>query len=145
VRIAVIGDSHNRVPPALLGLLREADEIWHLGDVCSPYLIDEINDTGCPFRVVRGNGDFEYTWPLSLLLDRGGVRFHLTHIPPMSAPAGCDVVLHGHTHVPRDERIDGVRWLNPGSVSWPRGGSAAGFAWLSAEGGKITVWEQVAL
>src|SRR5437660_11364829 len=34
MRIAVISDTHNRVPPQLPELLAEADEIWHLGDVC---------------------------------------------------------------------------------------------------------------
>jgi predicted phosphodiesterase len=51
------------------------------------------------------------------------------------------VVLHGHTHVPRDETIDGVRWLNPGSASQPRGGSAAGFAWLTIGRSGRVRWE----
>ena len=33
------------------------------------------------------------------------------------------VILSGHTHVKRDESIDGLRYLNPGSVSLPKDGS----------------------
>ena len=109
-------------PPELPGLLKGADEIWHLGDVCAPETLVEFEMHGVPMRVVRGNNDgFEAGWPLSLDLTRGGVTFHLVHIPPRRAPAGVRVLLHGHTHVPGDE-IDatGTRWLNPGCISLPR-------------------------
>jgi len=51
-------------------------------------------------------------------------------------------VLHGHTHVPRDEEIKGVRWLNPGCITRPRGAGAT-FAWLTVTPGKLTSWELV--
>jgi len=142
VRIAVIADTHDRVPATLPKLLRGAEEIWHLGDVCAPSILDQLNDTGCALRVVRGNGDFDFNWPLTLNLERGGVTFHLVHIPPRQPPTGCSVLLHGHLHVPRDEVIDGVRWMSPGSVTWPRQGSRAGFAWLTVEDGEISSWER---
>jgi predicted phosphodiesterase len=34
------------------------------------------------------------------------------------------VYLTGHTHIPHDFVKDGVRYLNPGSVSIPKNGSA---------------------
>ena len=116
MRIAVIADTHDRYPPELPGLLRGADEIWHLGDVCAPETLVEFEMRGVPLQVVRGNCDgFEANWPLSLDLTRGGVKFHLVHIPPRRAPAGVRVLLHGHLHVPRDEiDVRGVRWLSPG-------------------------------
>ena len=41
-----------------------------------------------------------------------------------------DILLHGHTHVPRTDYMDGHWILNPGSVSIPKGGSVQGYATL---------------
>jgi len=62
------------------------------------------------------------------LLEADGVRMYLTHghhaspeaLP--SLPEGS-VFLSGHTHVKLDKTLDGVRCLNPGSVSIPKDGS----------------------
>src|SRR5882724_3160410 len=103
MRIAVFSDTHDRYPPKLPKRLKGADEIWHLGDVCAPEVLVEFEQLGPPLRVVRGNCDSYFGWPLELEVEREGVRFYLTHIPPVHAPKGVRVVLHGHTHVPRDE------------------------------------------
>jgi putative phosphoesterase len=143
MRIAVLSDTHDRLPEALPKKLREADEIWHLGDVCEPLIVHALAALGPPLRVVAGNCD-SHPWPLTLDLEREGVRFHLVHIPPPHAPAGAQVLLHGHTHVPRDETdAAGVRWLNPGCITRPRAGAAAGFAWLTVERRKSLGWQRV--
>ena len=62
------------------------------------------------------------------LLEADGITFYLTHghlwnpdrLPPL--PAGT-VFLSGHTHVKLDVTKDGIRCLNPGSVSIPKDGS----------------------
>lgn len=145
MRIAVIADTHDRYPPSLPDRLAKADEIWHLGDVCDPDVLAVFEHLGPPLRVVLGNNDADPRWPLSLDLVREGLRFHLIHIPPRRAPADCDVVLHGHTHVPRDEQIGSVRWLNPGCVSRPNRGAPASFAWLCLEGRRIASWKVMRL
>lgn len=142
MRIAVISDTHDRVPAKLPARLKDADEIWHLGDVCEPGVLAEIEALGPPVRVVLGNCDAWPGWPLSLELEREGVRCFLTHIPPTRVPAGVHTVLHGHTHVPRDEVLGGVRWLNPGCISRPRGAGTS-FAWLVVEGGRLVSWKLV--
>ncbi|MES2694000.1 MAG: metallophosphoesterase family protein [Verrucomicrobiota bacterium] len=143
MRIAVISDTHDRFPPNLPKRLREADEIWHLGDVCAPDTLVEFELLGVPMRVVVGNCD-AHPWPASLDLERAARRFHLIHIPPRVAPKGAQVVLHGHTHVPRDETDPrGVRWLNPGCITRPNRGAPASFAWLTFKGGKELQWELV--
>jgi putative phosphoesterase len=145
MRIAVVSDTHDRYPPDLPGRLRSADEIWHLGDVCKPEVLAEFEALGPPLIVVRGNNDFDPRWPLERTLPRAGLVFHLIHIPPRSAPKGAQVLLHGHTHVPRDEvDAQGVRWLNPGCISFPRAGIKS-FAWLTLAPGRIRSWEYVTL
>jgi len=144
LRIAVISDTHDYYPPGLPGRLTAADEIWHLGDVCEPETLAEFERLGKPMQIILGNNEAHTLWPLSLILEREGWRFFLMHIPPQRAPAGVQVVLHGHTHVPRDETDSvGVRWLNPGCISRPRGGSSAGFGWLTISPGQPPEWKQV--
>lgn len=146
IRIAVIADTHDRVPAGLTDRLAGADEIWHLGDVCEPDTLAEFEALGKPVHVVLGNNEWHNLWPLELQLERAGHRFHLVHIPPRHVPAGAKFVLHGHTHVPRDETDAlGVRWLNPGCITRPRDGSAAGFAWLTLREGAPPGWRRVAL
>lgn len=140
MRIAVLADTHDRFPPGLPARLAGADEIWHLGDVCDPVVLVEFQQLGPPVRVVRGNCDSDEGWPLELTLERAGTVFHLTHIPPPKRVRGTDVILHGHTHVPRDEQRDGVRWLNPGCITRPRGAGAS-FAWLLLEPGRKLSWK----
>ena len=142
MRIAVISDTHDRFPLTLPARLKGADEIWHLGDVCEPAVLTEFQLLGPPLHVVQGNCDEHGWWPLELELEREGVKFYLTHIPPDRGPAGFAAVLHGHTHVPRDEVVAGVRWLNPGCISQPRGVPTS-FAWLTVADGKIVSWERV--
>ncbi len=62
------------------------------------------------------------------LLHCDGVTMYLTHghqagpekLPPLEPGT---VLLSGHTHVKRDEILQGVRCLNPGSVSIPKDGT----------------------
>lgn len=143
MRIAVFSDTHDRYPASLPRKLRGADEIWHLGDVCSPTTLVEFEQLGPPMRVVAGNCD-AHPWPLTLDLEREGLRFHLEHIPTRVAPKGVEYFLHGHTHVPRDETDPGgVRWLNPGCITRPNRGAPPSFAWLTLQRGKPLRWELV--
>ena len=85
---------------------------------------------------VRGNCEAEVdqmVLPFPCLADYSqllvdGKLFHLSHghhqnpqaLPPLPAES---VFLYGHTHGKFDQVIDGVRCLNPGSVSIPKDGS----------------------
>lgn len=141
MRIAVIADTHDRYPPGLPARLAVADEIWHLGDVCEPSTLVEFQDLGKPLHVVLGNNEWHDFWPLELRLSREGLKFLLVHIPPSRAPAGVNLVLHGHTHVPRDETDGrGVRWLNPGCITRPNRGARASFGWLELKQGQPADW-----
>jgi len=69
-----------------------------------------------------------------------GHNFNLASLPPLQAG---DVLLHGHTHVPAWKEFGEENlYLNPGSVSIPKEGSAHGymileddtFTWKNLEG-----------
>ena len=143
-RVFVVADTHNKLPQKIVDLARGADEIWHLGDVCAEIVLNELRAVGPPVTIVRGNCDSNSEWPLVVDLVRGGLRFRLQHIPPDVPPDDVDVVLHGHTHVPRNEKRGGVLFLNPGCVARPNQGSPASVAWLEIPNGKIK-WKLVPL
>ena len=144
MRIAVIADTHGKLPHATLGDLRKADEIWHLGDFCDLAILGAVREIGPPVEAVLGNNDFGLDLPVSLSLDRCGRSFYLIHIPPRRAE-GADVLLHGHTHVPRDEMVGGTRFLNPGTIGKANKGVPPSYAWLTVSPSGAITWEVVLL
>ena len=46
---------------------------------------------------------------------------------------GASYIIHGHTHIPLVEKRGDFTFINPGSVSRPRGGAPASFAILTAD------------
>ena len=144
LRILVLADTHNRLPESVTEMAKEADEIWHLGDVCAATILDELNAVGPRVMVVRGNCDSNFEWPLVLDFTRGGLKFRLQHVPPDRPPEDVDVLLHGHTHVPRNERRGRVLCLNPGCVTRPNRGARPSVAWLEIVDRKV-IWKLVRL
>ena len=143
MRIAVLADTHNRLPLHLPREIAGADEIWHLGDVTDASSLEPLCALGRPVLVVRGNSDFNMDWPLTLDLEREGFAIRLIHIPPFTGAPGIDLLLHGHTHVPRNERMGATRFLNPGSVGKPNHGAPTSYAWLELTRGLPPKWEIV--
>ena len=145
LQILVLSDTHNHLPANLEGLAEGMDEIWHLGDVCAPAFLSEIEQLGPPVTIVRGNCDSNVEWPLVADLKRNGIRFRLVHIPPERGPEKIDVLLHGHTHVPRNEKRAGVWFLNPGCVTRPNRGAPPSVAHLQLDANGKVDWRLVPL
>ena len=143
-RIFVLADTHNRLPESVKEMAGAADEIWHLGDVCAETILDELRAIGPPVVVVRSNCDSNFEWPLVVDFVRSGLKFRLQHVSPDQPPDDVDVLLHGHTHVPRNERRGRVLFLNPGCVTRPNRGAPPSVAWLEIADGRIN-WKLVAL
>ena len=140
LRILVLADTHDHLPDNLEALADDVDEIWHLGDVCAPSLLVRMESVGPPVTLVRGNCDANFEWPPVLDLKRNGVRFRLVHVPPEHSPENIDVLLHGHTHVPRHERQGDVLFLNPGCVTRPDKGAPPSIAMLEITGDGKVLW-----
>lgn len=121
VRIGVVSDTHGLLRPQVVDRLAGSDLILHAGDVGDPAILEILREVA-PLRVVRGNVDGGplRSLPLTEAVQVGGHLLYMVHIAedldldPVAA--GVSVVIHGHTHRPRLERIDGVLYLNPGSV-----------------------------
>lgn len=138
MRIAVISDTHGKFPDSVARELRKADEIWHLGDFCDLATYSAVLAVGPPVYAVLGNNDWSLDLPMKLVLERGGKTFLLIHIDP-SRSGGTDFLLHGHTHIPRDEMVGQTRMLNPGAITRA---NPKTWAWLTVDEGTGAIsWE----
>lgn len=67
--------------------------------------------------------DFPVTPDFAVVFDNG-LSMYLSHghrdVPKMATGS---VYLTGHTHIPKDVTEDGIRYINPGSVSIPKNDS----------------------
>ena len=66
-----------------------------------------------------------------------GHVYNESHLPPLSKG---DVLLHGHTHVPKCTEHEDYLYLNPGSVSIPKEDSPNGY--MTLEDGVI-LWKHI--
>lgn len=137
--IAILADTHGKFPDSVAREVERADEIWHLGDFCDLTTLNVVRAVGRPFYGVLGNNDWGLDLPPRLELERGGRTFLLIHICP-SRPGGAEFLLHGHTHVPRDEMVGTTRVLNPGTTGKPNKGAPAAFAWLEIGNDGAVTW-----
>ena len=85
-----------------------------------------------------------------------GVRFYLTHIldrpnrprPEVQAELRrerADVVVFGHSHLPHDEVLSGVRFFNPASAGPRRFDYPVSVGMLEVRGGRVVSSRFVAL
>ncbi len=124
-------------------------------DYAPKQVIAMLNERASSILCVRGNCDTEVdqmvlTFPIladyAILWEAGRMIF-ATHghnhnkakLPPLHTG---DILLHGHTHIPAWEDCGDFLYLNPGSVSIPKEGSANSymilekgtFTWKSLDG-----------
>jgi putative phosphoesterase len=123
-RIGVISDTHGVLPPAVADVFANVDAIIHAGDIGGAHILDALRKLA-PVTSVDGNND-DATGEEIVRTKLGTLRVLLTHILPRpSKPAPrviaslraepADVVVFGHSHLPHNEIVDGVRYFNPAS------------------------------
>lgn len=139
--IGLISDLHGHFPEKARQALADCDTIMCAGDVESQRVLWEL-DTIAPTVAVMGNCDYYANLsgvPSKVSPKFDGVRFLMVHRPQDvgTPPADVQVVVHGHTHIPRDEVVGGVRYINPGSATHPRGGSQRSCAIVTVEDGSV--------
>lgn len=140
MKIGLISDTHDHFPASIHEIFKGVDHIIHAGDVCEEAIIFELQAIA-PVTVVKGNNDFTLNAPLLARVTFGGMKFMVVHILSSSlarteiAKEKPDIVIYGHTHVPKDESRDGVRYINPGSVYRGRDGAPRSVALLDLSPG----------
>lgn len=144
--------------------LEKADKILLLGDILyhgprndlpkeyePKQVISLLNNLKNRIFCVRGNCDTEVdqmvlefpiladycliSYNLTTVFATHGHKFNPSNLPPLNCG---DILLNGHTHIPKCEPIENIIYLNPGSVSIPKDNSYHGY--MTFENGKF-VWK----
>lgn len=129
----------------------EADYYIHCGDSD----MDEKELNG--WYAVHGNHDEAFSsFPSEIILEIEGHRFLVVHghkhkafplnyrgVIEYAKEKECDVLCFGHIHIYKDEYIDGIRVLNPGSLRYPRDGYNRTFMILEVDENEIKATKQI--
>lgn len=133
MRVGLISDTHGLLRPEVFERLAGVERILHAGDVGGAEILTDL-EAIAPVVAVLGNTD---GWDLrdhataSVEVELDGVRFAVAHGHEVNRfdhlrdqfPDAAAIV-HGHSHVPRADRIGDTWMLNPGSAGpggegWP--------------------------
>jgi len=130
-KILLLSDTHSYIDDQILKYIKQADEVWHAGDIGSIEVTDTISKLK-PFRAVYGNIDnhlIRSEFPLDNKFEIEGVSVWITHIggypnkynlriknditknPPK-------IFISGHSHILKviyDKKLD-LLHLNPGAA-----------------------------
>ena len=133
MRILIVSDTHgsHRNFDIVIEREKEIDMLLHLGDVegDNDYMEAVMN---CPVHIVGGNNDYFSGLPGEIELRIGKYKVFMTHghgyyvsmdtrrLKQAARARGADIAMYGHTHRPDIDLEDGVKVINPGSLSYPR-------------------------
>ena len=115
-------------------------------------VIEMLNNISDEILCVRGNCDTEVDQMVlkfnimaeyaiiydgeRMIFATHGHKFNKDNLPSLKKG---DILLHGHTHIPVNESIDGITVMNPGSVSIPKENSWHGY--MIIENGTYTWYD----
>ncbi|HET7627344.1 MAG TPA: metallophosphoesterase [Bacillales bacterium] len=134
MKVGIVSDTHmttrrNIFPDPLLKGLEDVELIIHAGDWQTLEVYEQLSEIA-PVEGVAGNvDDMEIIerFGHKKLLTLNGYTIGVTHghlgkgrttpehARSMFEEDDPDLIIFGHSHIPLDEEIDGVRMFNPGS------------------------------
>jgi putative phosphoesterase len=120
-RIGIISDTHWAVG-ARGGTSPDGRRSHHpCGDIGRLEIVEALRRIA-PVTAIRGNvdsGELARQYPDTKLVRLAGKSIYVLHdLKTLQADpgAGIDVIVSGHSHVPKIDTIGGVLYLNPGSA-----------------------------
>lgn len=158
--IGLISDTHGYLDPKVTEHFANCDQIWHMGDIGDPSILQTLNEFK-PTIAVFGNIDSkEIQWNLeeNKVIDLEGLRFLLRHIvgmPPKYNKATkqllkehkINVLICGHSHkkcVIKDKE-NGIVFINPGAAGKQGFHKERYLMRMTVENKKIVNLEQIKL
>lgn len=145
MKIGIVSDTHGRMDRLETAIRtftdRGVDAVVHCGDMAAEDGMRCLASAGVPAYAVAGNMDRDVD-RLKAAAAREGVNFAGEVIRIPLEAGRCIVAVHGHdeaileelvaeqqfpyvctghTHEPVDEKVGGVRVINPGALFHPRG------------------------
>jgi len=152
-RILILSDTHGYIDDVIMRYAREADEIWHGGDIGTPAVTDRLKSTGKTLRAVYGNIDgdvLRLEFPEFTAFELAGLRILITHIagrpgrytPKLKEYLGGnppDLLVCGHSHILLIERESksGMLHINPGAAGISGFHQERTMVRLELNGGKV--------
>ncbi|MCP4976156.1 MAG: metallophosphoesterase family protein [Maribacter sp.] len=129
-KILLLSDTHGHIDDAILKYAKQADEVWHAGDIGNIKVVDTIEKIK-PLKAVFGNIDdhiIQREFPLNNRFMCEGVDVWITHIggyPPKYNAIVKDEIkanppklfICGHSHILKvmwDKKLD-LLHMNPGA------------------------------
>ncbi|MFK4719725.1 putative phosphoesterase [Bradyrhizobium niftali] len=120
-RIGIISDTHGLLRPEAERGLAGVNHIIHAGDIGRPEIVDALRRIA-PVTAIRGNvdsGEWAREYPDTKFVRLAGKSIYVLHdLKTLQADlgAGIDVIVSGHSHVPKIDTVGGILYLNPGSA-----------------------------
>ncbi len=155
--VGVLSDTHipvvaSRLPRDILEILKGegVSLILHAGDMVVPAVVDDLLEVA-PVKAVVGNMDkpsVGEAWPMKDVIPVEDVRIGLIHgwgsphdLPERVLEAFAlervDCVVFGHSHLPYNEKREGILLFNPGTPTDTRFSSMRTLGILEVEGGEV--------
>ncbi len=134
MKIGVISDTHGKMHPRVFELFPGVDHILHAGDIGKADIITELQAIA-HVTAVHGNVDhfpLASQYPERVVFSLEGHKILMTHIFDdrseqgmhrlLSAASAMDasIIIYGHTHEAKIERVKSIMLFNPGSAGSPR-------------------------
>ncbi len=136
MKLGIISDTHDNLDAVRnfveIFKKEEIDFLIHAGDIVSPFVIDIFSQLNIPQKYVFGNNDGEKLFlkeKISKIGDikKGPILFEITgkkiilmhepfEIDALAKSGKYNLIIYGHTHQFRSEKIDNTFILNPGEA-----------------------------
>lgn len=130
MKILIMSDSHGLTSEITEIQNRHKDEVdlmLHCGDSELALNSKELNS----FKGVKGNCDFGSDLPNEIIEDLNGITLYMTHghlynvkmslmsLKYRALETNAKIACYGHSHIAGAEMIEGVLFINPGSIRLP--------------------------
>lgn len=132
MKALIVSDNHKDEyrMQELIDIYENEIDLWlHCGD--SEFAVN--HPFWATFKTVRGNMDWESQFPEVRIEELGDttvgvlhghkhqVKFSLDSMADVAKENGASIIFYGHTHVAKVDKMDDIFFINPGSISQPRG------------------------
>lgn len=138
MKILVMSDTHedSNIIDDVKEHIGSVDAIFHCGDS----ELDLHHSSLEGVHVVLGNCDMDSSIPIEVNISVKGTDIYMTHghlfqvksslmsLTYRAKELNAQIVLFGHSHVLGAKMINGVLFLNPGSLKFPRGRKEKSYA-----------------
>ena len=136
MRLAILSDIHDNLwnLATAMEIVRNADALLCCGDLCSPFVIDELTKCDAPVHIVFGNNDADLYRITAKALAKSNCNIHgelfqatldgkriaMNHFDylarSMAKSGDYDVVCFGHNHQFEIARQGSTLLINPGPI-----------------------------